>query len=152
VDYSAVRLPECLRCLMVVRSICHFAYYALALSVTSPGSFLFWLVDSARRMGEPRTPLAVNDHCRSGGHRQYRPSAEMQRVGSDTLPRALRWPDRSWCEYQAFLVGPRAQVNLCCINSQEDRLFRIDRAIRRRSFTLQRQTTSHLHRLSAALC
>src|SRR2546421_4709703 len=25
------------------------------------------LVDSARRMGEPRTPLAVNDHCRSGG-------------------------------------------------------------------------------------
>ena len=46
----------------------------------------------------------------------------------DILPGALRWPDRSWCECQAFLVGPRAQASLCYINSQKDRLFCIDRA------------------------
>src|SRR2546421_3942540 len=41
-----------------------------------------WLVDGARRMSEPRTPLAVNEHCRSRGHRQCRPSAVMQRAGT----------------------------------------------------------------------
>jgi hypothetical protein len=45
-----------------------------------------WLVDSARRMGEPRTLLAVNDHYRSGGHRQCRLSAEMLRVGARHSP------------------------------------------------------------------
>src|SRR2546423_3575403 len=49
-----------------------------------------WLVDSARRTGEPRTPLAVNDHCRSGGNRQYYPSAEMQRVGSRHSPQGSK--------------------------------------------------------------
>jgi hypothetical protein len=37
---SGCSLPECLRYLVMMRSICHFAYYALASSITSPGSFL----------------------------------------------------------------------------------------------------------------
>src|SRR2546421_12840770 len=41
-----------------------------------------WLVDGARGMSEPRTPLAVNEHCRSRGHRQCRPAAVMQRAGT----------------------------------------------------------------------
>jgi hypothetical protein len=84
VDYSAARLPECLRCmpLRLLRSgvIDHVPL----------GSFLFWLVDSARRMGEPRTPLAVDGHCRSGSHRQCRPSAEMQRVGARHSPQGSK--------------------------------------------------------------
>ena len=53
-----------------------------------PWHVSIWLVDSARRMGEPRTPLAVNDHCRSGSHRQCRPSAVMQRVGARHSPQS----------------------------------------------------------------
>ena len=40
VGYSAARLPECLRCLVMMPLLCHFAYYALASSITSPGTFL----------------------------------------------------------------------------------------------------------------
>jgi hypothetical protein len=68
VNYDAARLPECLRCVLVVRSICHFAHYALPSSISSPCSFPCGVVDSARRIGELRTPLAANDGCRSGGH------------------------------------------------------------------------------------
>jgi hypothetical protein len=65
-DCHAAGLPECLRCLLIMRSACHIAHYAIASSLTSPGSFLFWLVDSARRIDRLRTPLAANNHCRRG--------------------------------------------------------------------------------------
>ena len=53
-----------------------------------PWRVSIWLVDGARGMNEPRTPLAVNDHCRSGSHRQCRPSAVMQRVGARHSPQS----------------------------------------------------------------
>ena len=39
-DYHTAELPECLRCLVVVRSPCHIAYYAIVSSLMSPSLFL----------------------------------------------------------------------------------------------------------------
>ena len=39
-NYHTAELPECLRCLLVVRSLCHIAYYAIVSSFISPSSFL----------------------------------------------------------------------------------------------------------------
>jgi hypothetical protein len=75
-----------------------------------PWLISIWLVDSARRMGGPRTPLAANDYCRRGPPPTFSPGV-------------LRWPDRPWRECRALLVGPRVQISLCCIDSRKDRLF-----------------------------
>jgi hypothetical protein len=90
VDYNTARLPECLRRLLVVRSTCHFAYYALASSVMSPGSFPSgW---SAAR-GEWASlihrwqPIII---ARGRSHRQCRPSAVIQRAGAGQSPQGSK--------------------------------------------------------------
>jgi hypothetical protein len=67
---NAIRLPKYRRCLPVVRSTCHFAYYILPSSTSPPCSFLCGVVDSARRMDEHRILLAANGGCKSGSYRQ----------------------------------------------------------------------------------
>jgi hypothetical protein len=83
-----------LRCLLVVRSTCYIAHYALASSLTSPGLFL-------------SGPLRGN--AESGG-----PTFSPERSDGRGYP---------GCECRALSVELRAQASLCYIDSRKDRLF-----------------------------
>ena len=111
-----------------------------------------WLVDSARRMGEPRTPLAANDHCRSGGHRQCRPSAVMQRAGARHSPQGSKMAGSILMRVSSSLGGAQSPGKPLLYRFAEGEAISIlTRLHGRRSFTLQRQTAVQLHRSSAAL-
>jgi hypothetical protein len=130
VDYHAVRLPERLRCLLMVRSTCYIAHYALASSLTSPGSFLSdWSTAQGEWTGlvhhwQPATIAG------RGAHRQYRPSAQ-RAGGADILPRALRWPDRSWVRVPSSLGGAQPRQASTVLIRRRISYFYTDEAARK---------------------
>jgi hypothetical protein len=144
VDYHAARLPECLRCLLVVRSTCHFAHVLWLVSI--------WLADSARRIGKSRTPLAANDHCRRGPTDNAPLHGDAESGAPTFSPGALGWPDRSWCERRALFGRAQSPDKPLLYRFAEREAISILPRLRgRQSFILQRQMAVQLCGSSAAL-